>query len=474
VRYKRWHLPLSPILFAAATLSFAPDIADARMASGCATLASERTDLPQGVAAFHITGAVPLRAGESLRLRMASPSGATAHGSIALNEGGETGATIISGRVPQEATFTVPFEGLYGLEFRTDGAAPVTFEIQCDTNAAALNPSASPQAFVERRAGRLLADETSQTSLRRRADKPETLDKAIKNSAVLDDNKQLVDVSVSTSVQNLAAAEGQSFAGDKLDFWVEGRVSQFDQRFDYGGGQYNAQGSAGSFNLGADYLVTRNLMIGALVRLERYQEEYDALEAGSDSSGLLLGPYASVRLAPDLIFDAQLAWGDTDNESELPDGTQLAYETERQLLRGQLSGNRNVFGLQVTPTLALSVVEESFEGLEPLPDNDLETGSSVFGRLGVGSAVSYRFALDDGGFLQPLAALRKGWSLETLDAFGIDAEAFSNDAGATAEAGVTLGTADGISIQATGAIEGLGVEDYSAWSGRLSLTAPLN
>jgi hypothetical protein len=37
-----------------------------------------------------------------------------------------------------------------------------------------------------------------------------------------------------------------------------------------------------------------------------------------------------------------------------------------------------------------------------------------------------------------------------------------------------LGTAEGVSIEAGGALEGIGQEDYSAWSGRISLTAPLN
>jgi hypothetical protein len=37
-----------------------------------------------------------------------------------------------------------------------------------------------------------------------------------------------------------------------------------------------------------------------------------------------------------------------------------------------------------------------------------------------------------------------------------------------------LGTAEGVSIHAAGAVEGIGKEDYSAWNGRISLTAPLN
>lgn len=471
---KSWHLFPSAYGFAALTLLVSANISSAQTASGCGTLANDQISLSQGAATYHVTGAVPLRGGETLRLRMTSPNGATAQGSIALSEGGEIGAPILSGATPQETSFTVPFDGLYGLEFRTDGASPVTFNVQCGANAAALNPSASPQAFVERHARRLLTDQTTQTSLRCRAEKPLTLDEAIKKTTVFNGDKQPVDVSVSTSVQNLAAAEGQSVANGKLDFWVEGRVTQFEQKFNDGAGRYRSDGSAGSLNLGADYLITPSLMIGALVYLDRYGEDYDTLRSGSASSGVLVGPYASMRLAPDLIFDAQAAWGETDNESKLPDGARLAYETERQLLRGQLSGNRNLLGLQFTPSLGLSVVEDRIADPDRLPENGVERGSSVFGRLGVGSTVSYRFVLVDGGFVQPSAAINKGWSLEELDSFGIDAEALSNDVGAAAEAGLIFGTAAGVNIRATGAIEGLGQEDYSAWSGRISLTAPLN
>jgi hypothetical protein len=96
------------------------------------------------------------------------------------------------------------------------------------------------------------------------------------------------------------------------------------------------------------------------------------------------------------------------------------------------------------------------------------------GRLGVGSTLSYRFALDDGGYLQPSAGLSTGWTLDELDGAGFRNAELVNDTGAKAEAGLALGTSDGVSISASGAIEGIGEDDYSAWSGRLSLTAPLN
>lgn len=469
-----WRNPYAINLTVLATLVLGCGAAFAQSASGCATLASERITLPQGAASIHNTGSVPLHTGEILRLRMIASAQGAGTGSIALNEGGETDDLVLSGAAPQETTFTVPFDGLYALEFRTDGAGPLTFEVQCETSAAALNRAAGPQAFVERRVSRLLADETGQASLRRRENKPGAIDQAVKSSAVLDENGQPAQVSVTTSVQSLAAAEGHSFANNKLDLWVEGRVSQFEHRLEDDGVRYSADGHAGALHFGADYLLTPGLMIGGLIQLDQYREEYGALGAVSDSQGVLFGPYASVRIAPDLVFDAQMAWGPSDNESELPDGTRLAFETERQLLRGQLSGNRNLLGFQFTPTLVVSIVEDRFAEPDSFPDGSIDAESSVFGRLGVGSALSYRFALDDGGFVQPNAALSTGWNLDGFDAFGVDGGELVNENGAKAEAGVTLGMADGVSIQASGAIEGLGEEGYSAWSGRLSLTAPLN
>jgi hypothetical protein len=50
-------------------------------------------------------------------------------------------------------------------------------------------------------------------------------------------------------------------------------------------------------------------MIGALLQLDQYSETRDALGSYNDSHGVLFGPYASIRLAPDLVLDASAARG---------------------------------------------------------------------------------------------------------------------------------------------------------------------
>ncbi len=463
-----------PSLAVAIAVMFPFETGFAKTRSGCAALASEKADMPQGIAAKRSTGAVPLHAGETLRMRVTNSGTSTGTASVVLNEGGEIGPVIVAGTVPLETAFTVPFDGLFGLEFHSDGGAPLQFIVECEAKQASFFPSASPEAFVQRRANSMLSDTTGQTSLRRRAEKPATIDKAVKSSAILDEHGQPRQISVTTSAQQLAAAEGARFVDDKLDVWLEGRIAQFEHSFDDNGQRYTADGNSGALSFGADYLLGPSLMVGALLRLDSYAEEYGAPGTYSDSRGTMFGPYASLRIAPDLVFDAHMAWGASDNMVDGLDGTRLTFESERHLVRGQLTGQRNVLGLQFAPAISVSVVEERAQLPKSLTDGDVPASASVFGRLGASSTLSYRVPLEDGGFLQPSAGLSKGWTLDGFEPVGIHEGSFINETGARAEAGLVLGTAGGVSIEAAGAIEGLGRDDYSAWSGRLSVTAPLN
>jgi hypothetical protein len=459
---------------AALVLAMSSAMAEAAPDSGCSALAAQTISLTGAAAtAIHSTGAVPLRAGDTLRLQMSAPPGEAAEGSISLSDGGEVADRLVEGTAPRQVAYAVPLDGLYSFEFRADGRHPITFQITCETQAA-LPALLAPGAFIQRRAARLLAEDTAQASLQRRSGRPESIDQAVKTGAVMDKEGKPAQVTIATSVQNLAAAEGKVFADDKLDMWIEGRVAQSEQRIEDNGAKYDIEGDGGTLYMGADYLLRPGLMIGALLQLDQYNEGYDALGTGAGEHGVMFGPYASVRLAPDVFFDARAAWGTAETEADTPSGTHLSFDTERQLLRGRLSGNRNLFGLRFTPSVALAMVESRLADARALPSASLSEANSAIGRLGLGSGLSYRIGLDDGAYLQPNAALSAGWNVDALDKLALATAHLSNDAGAKAEAGLVLGTADGINVHASGAVEGIGKDDYSAWSGRLSLTAPLN
>lgn len=439
---------------------------------GCKAIAAETAILSSSDASTsYRTGSFFFNAGERVYLHLDNGADSTARSSVRVMSGANAAKPIFSGSAPHTVSFAIPADGLYSFEILAESAAAVSFAASCDAQYA-LPSNASPEAFTGRRTSRIYSQDTGQASLRRRDSKAQSIDQAVKNNTVLDSNGAPAQVSVSTSVRDLAAAEGQTFANNKLDIWAEGRVSQFEQKLQNDNLRYSAKGNFSTLYLGSDYLISPKIMVGGLVQLDQFAEYYGELDAAMRGKGVMFGPYASIRLAPDLVFDARAAWGNSDNSANLPQGTSLTFETNRKLFRGQLSGNRNLYGFQLSPTMALSVVEEAIVDVEDLPDGAVDDGSSLIGRLAVGSSVSYRVPLEDGAYLQPRAALTTDWGVESIQLD--DFSNFYNNSGARAEAGFALGTANGVNLEASGALEGIGDENYSAWSGRVRLTAPLN
>jgi hypothetical protein len=217
-------------LSAVACAAFAP-AAHADSVTGYAALGGAPLKLAGDAAAHHRTKAVPLLAGDTVYLRMTAEGEAS--GAIALVEGGETEGLLLSGPVPAEAVFTAPYDGLYSFEYRAGGPSAVTFVSICGASRSLAAPSASPEAFTGAPGGASARGEGApQASLRRRDAKPETVDQAIKRTAKLGADGLASEVGITTSVQSLAAAEDQIFAGNKIDIWVEGRAGQFEHRLD--------------------------------------------------------------------------------------------------------------------------------------------------------------------------------------------------------------------------------------------------
>ncbi|HTN62966.1 MAG TPA: Ig-like domain repeat protein, partial [Devosia sp.] len=101
-------------------------------------------------------------------------------------------------------------------------------------------------------------------------------------------------LTVSTSlgaIERLAGNEQPS----RFDVWFEGTFALFDRN-----------GPNGNFNtasLGADYLVTSDLLIGGFVQMDRLSQSASADPATISGTGWLAGPYATARLNENLYFD---------------------------------------------------------------------------------------------------------------------------------------------------------------------------
>lgn len=459
-------------LMACAAAAFSPmaggqfAAAASEVSSGCSAAGSGGLTFLASSAQPRYQREVTLKAGERLTFEL-SGSGATGVIYVAAGDGSQA---IVAGEAPRSGTFTAPSDGAYTFQYVAGGNVRFAAECSSATETASLTTTSS---FLTRRIDRVLAEETSQASLRRRNIAPATPDKALQASTIKDENGDTTQMSVSTSVNALAGsyarAAGKPVEQRRFDAWFDARVSQYEEEVAPG---VDKEGRFGMFSFGTDYAVRPGLIIGGLVQLDNLNEEAEKLRASVEGRGSMIGPYASIRLAPDLVLDTRAAWGISDNTAQLADGSSTDFETERKLLRAQLTGTRSLRGFTVSPNVNLAFMEEN--QISGIGFNEDESASATIGRMGIGTAVSRRVELKNGKFLEPRAALSTQWDVPNFENVSKTFSDATNESGVKAEAGLTFGRPDGLSIEASGMLEGLGNEDFDAWGARLSLKKTLN
>ena len=138
-----------------------------------------------------------------------------------------------------------------------------------------------------------------------------------------------------------------------LDVWFEGHyetTSDTDSESDFT-----------IIYLGADYLLSPSVLVGALVQHDWMDEHFhkDTARSRISGDGTMAGPYLSTQLMPNLFFDLRTAWGSSGNTvnpfGEYSDG----FTTDRWLLNARLTGNTRVGNYRVTPSMAVNYIRDS-------------------------------------------------------------------------------------------------------------------
>ena len=226
-------------------------------------------------------------------------------------------------------------------------------------------------------------------------------------------------------------------------------------------------------NLGVVYLGTRSMvgpdiMVGALAQFDRGVEtaKYDSPEVAA--KGWMAGPYVSMKLGSGVVFDGRAAWGETENAVASPDIDNSL--TARRIVRGKLTGTRDVQGWSVAPSVGLVYVEDAVRDAA-----SGEARAAGTGKVEVLPEVSKRFAVDDVTFIEPRAAVGAFVGFDDLQAINPAVPSVRpTDVQLKAEAGVAYGVKDGSSLSATGGVEsGTTTSTPQNWMGRLQLNVPL-
>jgi hypothetical protein len=432
--------------------------AETAPSDGCRAI--NRGELDAGVAAdAEVTRTFELQAGETVGFFNRGKVDLDLSIAAAAGAGRPRTARIASGAPP--ASFAPTSAGLYTFRLKTEqGEGAVA------ASCVAAVPEASAPAettFLTRRADRLTAAEPDRARLRR--SEPGLLTPGAKVPGVvkLDEASGARQLAFSVSVAELAAAAANNSAASSsiLDFWFEGRYGSVESSL----ADTGENASLGVAYLGAQVKLRPEIMVGTIAQFDQTNDTDLEAHVHAKGAGWMVGPYASLQLSPGIYLDARAAWGLADNEVAAATGHET-FATERQLVRGRLTGMRELGAWRFAPSVGLTYLEESQR------DAALADKSVAQGRVDVLPQLSYRTHLDRDTFVEPRATVGMFWTFDDLNKLTAPG-ASSEDARLKAEAGVAIGTKDGASINATGGMEDGGAGAADVWSGRFQLNVPL-
>lgn len=253
-----------------------------------------------------------------------------------------------------------------------------------------------------------------------------------------------------------------------FDAWVQGKWVRVDGDF--------ADSDLGLLYVGADYRVNSSLLLGVLAQFDWTDEDYDASGLDIDGRGWMVGPYMVARIHQNLIFDTRAAWGQSDNDIS-PTGTYTdSFDTDRWLVKGQLTGDLHYGRWHFTPHVGIIYFEEDQKAYTDSNGIDIGSQKISLGRVTFGPKVSTNF--DAGGDLvvSPYLGIKGIWDFdeaETVDvATGLASG--SDDLRGRVEGGMTFSTLWGLSLSGEGFYDGIGASDFDAYGGSAKINIPLN
>ncbi len=281
-----------------------------------------------------------------------------------------------------------------------------------------------------------------------------------------------VDLSVQASsggVDARAGASSNGAWGNRLDVWVEGRYASY--RYD---NQARSEGDFGVVYLGVDYLVSDKVLIGALGQVDWTSETTPIVGEDVDGNGWMAGPYLSAQLDQNLYFDARAAWGRSSNTLSIEGFTgDDDFDTSRWLLQGALTGNRQFGAWRLTPTAIVSYIEEHQDAYTSGTGAFISEQTVALGRVSFEPELAWRRVTQAGVVIEPHVRLAGLWDFESPNGLSIPGwTVTTDDVRMRAEAGLYVGFQNGFGLRAAGGYDGIGAENYHAYSARLWLDVP--
>jgi outer membrane autotransporter protein len=276
--------------------------------------------------------------------------------------------------------------------------------------------------------------------------------------------------------RNLPYSRPANVVKPGLDVWTEGQLSFYED----GTGGLTRDGRFGIVYVGADLPLSTRVLFGVLAQFDWTTEKIKdpALSGEIGGDGWMAGPYVGVKLAPNLLFDARIAWGTSKNNVTLTDalvGTRTgSFDTTRWLATSTLTGNYNYGPWRLSPQAGLEYGNEKNDGFTNSLGQSVSGNGISIGRLTLGSEIGYRIRLSDGSLVEPHVGITGIWNFHSDDLIINGVLVTPNATRAKLEGGIIFKSVAGPSVRAAVSYDGIGSSELSALSGKLWLNLPFH
>jgi outer membrane autotransporter protein len=255
--------------------------------------------------------------------------------------------------------------------------------------------------------------------------------------------------------------------------------SQFDVWTEIHGSHSTSGDADSSFwigYVGAHWFVSEDMIIGGLVQFDWAEEEYDSSDSSADGFGWMVGPYIAGRMpGTSLSYEGRVAWGQAEN-SISPSGTYKDdYDSERWFASGKIEGSYQFNSVTVSPSVRISYFEETLEAYTDSLSNEIPEQTVSLGEVRFGPSFSKTMQLENGSTFTPTVGIAGVWNFDIKEnAASQPYPLGDDDLRARVNAGFSLTNTMGWVFSASGYYDGLGIDDYDAFGGKVRVTIPVH
>ncbi|WP_323760991.1 autotransporter outer membrane beta-barrel domain-containing protein, partial [Maricaulis sp.] len=273
----------------------------------------------------------------------------------------------------------------------------------------------------------------------------------------------------------LPGSEQFSLAGRtgaaSLDVWMQASVSNVsDNR-----AGLNSEADFSIVHIGTDVMVSDSLLAGVMLQYDQADMTTGAWNSSVEGNGWMVGPYMVTRLAESTYLDVRAAWGRSDNTVN-PIGTYTdSFETDRWLLEANLTGDILQGNWRVSPGIGLAYFNESQKAYTDSLGIYIPGQTITIGRLTAGPEIAYRFASENGGFVEPYLQLNALYDYDDADVFNAAGQLQTlGHLRADARLGIAAEFANGGRLTGEISVLGLGEGQFEANSAMIRVRVPLS